>query len=54
VDVVINKLEVVELADAELENIVARHTKDVPNIVVVIVAIAVVHTEDAAVNLGID
>ena len=47
---VVVKVEVVELADAELENIVARHTKDVPNIAVVRPELA----EDAAVNLGID
>jgi len=52
VDVV--KLGVVKLADAELENINARHTKDVPNIVVVIVVIVARPAEDAAVNLGID
>jgi len=46
----VNKLEVAELADAELENINARHTKDVSNIVVVRPELA----EDAAVNLGID
>ena len=50
---VVKKLGVVKLADAELENINARHTKDVPNIVVVIVVIVARPTEDA-VNLGID
>ena len=46
---VVNKEEVAELANAELENINAKHTKDVPNIVVVRPELA----EDA-VNLGID
>ena len=50
---VVVKVEVVEPKDAELENINARHTKDVPNIVVVIVVIVARPTEDA-VNLGID
>ena len=50
---VVVKVEVVKPKDAELENINARHTKDVPNIVVVIVVIVARPTEDA-VNLGID
>ena len=48
---VVVKVEVVEPKDAELENINARHTKDVPNIVVVIVTVA--RPAEDAVNLGI-
>ena len=50
---VVVKVEVVKPKDAELENINARHTKDVPNIVVVIVVTVARPAEDA-VNLGID
>ena len=50
---IVVKVEVVEPKDAELENINARHTKDVPNIVVVIVVTVARPAEDA-VNLGID
>jgi hypothetical protein len=43
----VNKLEVAELADAELENTNARRLKDASNVVVVKPELA-----DAAVNLG--
>ena len=48
---VVVKVEVVKPKDAELENINARHTKDVPNIVVIV---AVARPAEDAVNLGID
>jgi len=48
---IVVKVEVVEPKDAELENINARHTKDVPNIVVIV---AVARPAEDAVNLGID
>ena len=47
---VVVKVEVVELADAELENINVRQSKDASSVVVVRPELA----EDAAVNLGID
>ena len=49
------KEEAVKLAEEDAKNvelIVVEHTNDAPNTVVVIVVMAVAHTEDAAVNLA--
>ena len=49
---VVVKVEVVEPKDAELENINARHTKNAPNVVVIVVIVA--RPAEDAVNLGIN
>ncbi len=49
------KAEAVKLAEEDAKSVeltVVEHTNDAPNTVVVIVVIAVAHTEDAAVNLS--
>ncbi len=54
-DVDVIKQEAVKLAEEDAKSVeltVVEHTNDAPNTVVVIVVIAVAHTEDAAVNLA--